>query len=58
MQQHNQNVYTVEQVATILQVKRYAILNKIKNKELKALKFGRKYRISEHHLQEFLKSNN
>lgn len=46
--------YTVEQVASILQVHWQSILNYIKRGDLEAIKIGRGYRISQESLDTFL----
>jgi excisionase family DNA binding protein len=46
--------YTVEQVASLLQVHWQSILNYIKRGDLEAIKIGRGYRISQEALEAFL----
>jgi excisionase family DNA binding protein len=48
--------YTVEQVAELLQVHWQSVLNYIKRGELKALKLGKGYRISQTALDKFIDS--
>lgn len=45
--------YTVEQVASLLQVHWQTILNYIKRGDMRAIKLGRGYRISETALKQF-----
>lgn len=49
--------YTVRQVATMLGVHWQTILNYIKRGELKAVRLGRGYRISQSALDEFTNKN-
>jgi excisionase family DNA binding protein len=51
---HNQ-YYTVEQVASLLQVHWQSVLNYIKRGDLEATKIGRGYRISPEALDTFLR---
>lgn len=50
----NNKFYTVEQIASLLQVHWQSVLNYIKRGELEAIKIGRGYRISEEALNTFL----
>ena len=52
---NNNEFYTVEQVAELLQVHWQTILNYIKNGRLKAIKLGKGYRIEKGDLEVFLK---
>jgi excisionase family DNA binding protein len=46
--------YTVQEVATLLQVHWQSVLNYIKAGQLKALKLGKGYRISQEALDSFI----
>ncbi|TDP96906.1 excisionase family DNA binding protein [Halanaerobium saccharolyticum] len=48
-------VYTTDEVADMLKISRNSVLKLIKEKELKAKKVARKWRITEGHLQDFFK---
>ncbi|QPM68202.1 helix-turn-helix domain-containing protein [Atribacter laminatus] len=48
---------TVKEVAQKLNVSEFTIKRRIKEKRLRAYKFGGEYRISESDLQEFIKSS-
>lgn len=50
----NLNTYTLEEVANILKVTRRTIYNYIKNGDLKAVKMGKYWRVSEANLQDFI----
>lgn len=50
----NLNTYTLEEVASILKVTRRTIYNYIKNGDLKAVKMGKYWRVSEANLQDFI----
>ena len=50
-------VYTVEQVAEILQVHWQTVLNYIKNGKIKAVRLGKGYRIQAEELNKFIKIN-
>ncbi|OGH39045.1 MAG: hypothetical protein A2905_00400 [Candidatus Levybacteria bacterium RIFCSPLOWO2_01_FULL_36_10] len=54
MTTENNQFYTVEQVAELLQVHWQTILNYIKRGELEALKLGKGYRISKISLNIFI----
>lgn len=49
-----ENVYTTEQIATMLQIHPLTVLKYIKEGKLKSMKLGRVYRIRESALQEFM----
>jgi excisionase family DNA binding protein len=49
--------YTTDEVAEILKVKAKTVRDMIARKQIKALKIGREYRISEEHLQQFIDEN-
>ena len=53
----NNEFYTVEQVAGLLQLHWQTVLNYIKSGKLKALKLGKGYRISKEVLNAFIKNN-
>lgn len=46
-------LYTPAEAAAILRVTRRSMYNYIKNKQIKAAKIGRTWRITEEHLKEF-----
>ena len=46
--------YTLEEVVEILKVTRRTIYNYIKNGDLKAVKMGKYWRVSETNLQDFI----
>lgn len=48
-------VYTLEEVAEILQLTRRTLYTYIKNGQLKAVKIGKYWRVSEETLQSFIK---
>ena len=50
----NLNTYTLEEVEDILKVTRRTIYNYIKNGDLKAVKMGKYWRVSETNLQDFI----
>ena len=50
----NLNTYTLEEVSDILKVTRRTIYNYIKNGDLKAVKMGKYWRVSETNLQDFI----
>ena len=50
----NLNTYTLEEVSNILKVTRRTIYNYIKNGDLKAVKIGKYWRVSEANLQDFI----
>ncbi|HEM3486276.1 MULTISPECIES: helix-turn-helix domain-containing protein [Streptococcus] len=50
----NLNTYTLEEVEDILKVTRRTIYNYIKNGDLKAVKMGKYWRVSEANLQDFI----
>jgi excisionase family DNA binding protein len=54
---NNKTFYTVEQVASLLQVHWQTVLNYIKSGKLKALKLGKGYRISKSALEQFEKTH-
>lgn len=47
-------VYTLEEVAAILQLTRRTLYTYIKNGQLKAVKIGKYWRVSEETLQQFI----
>ena len=49
-------LYTLQEVANILRVTRQTIYNYVTAKKLKAVKYGREYRVSEKNLQEFIEN--
>lgn len=57
MIEDNNEFYTVEQVAKLLQVHWQTILNYIKSGKLRAVKLGKGYRISNNELDKFIKTN-
>lgn len=50
-------MYTIDEVSEMLKVNRKTISALIKRGEIKSIKIGSQYRISEQQLQEYLKSN-
>lgn len=46
-------VYTTDEVADILKISRDSVLKLINERELKAKKVARKWRVTEGHLQDF-----
>lgn len=50
----NLKTYTLEEVEDILKVTRRTIYNYIKNGDLKAVKIGKYWRVSETNLQDFI----
>ena len=50
----NLHTYTLEEVEDILKVTRRTIYNYIKNGDLKAVKIGKYWRVSETNLQDFI----
>ena len=49
-------VYTLEEVAEILQLTRRTLYTYIKNGQLKAVKIGKYWRVSEETLQQFIQN--
>lgn len=49
-------LYNLQEVADILRVSRQTIYNYVTAKRLKAVKYGKEYRVSEETLQEFIKN--
>lgn len=47
-------LYTLQEVADILRVSRQTIYNYVTAKKLKAVKYGKEYRVTEETLQEFI----
>lgn len=47
-------VYTADEAVTVLKVTKRSLYNYIKGGQLKAVKLGREYRITEESLKEFL----
>ncbi len=50
-------MYTIDEVSEMLKVNRKTISVLIKRGEIKSIKIGSQYRISEQQLQEYLKQN-
>lgn len=50
-------VYTTQEVAEILKITPSSVIKLIKNKELKAKKIARQWRITDSHLVEFMESD-
>jgi excisionase family DNA binding protein len=50
----NENVYSVNELQEILQVKRPTLLKYIKTKKIKAFKVGNQWRVTQEHLDEFI----
>lgn len=53
----NNNFYTVEQVAELLQIHWQTVLNYIKSGKIKALRLGKGYRVTKEDLDQFIKTN-
>lgn len=53
----NENVYSVNELQEILQVKRPTLLKYIKTKKIKAFKVGNQWRVTQEHLDEFIQRN-
>ncbi|MBU1093573.1 MAG: helix-turn-helix domain-containing protein [bacterium] len=53
----NENVYSVNELQEILQVKRPTLLKYIKTKKIKAFKVGNQWRVTQEHLDEFILRN-
>lgn len=53
----NNNFFTVEQVAGMLQVHWQTVLNYIKGGKLKAIRLGKGYRIQKEEIDRFIKNN-
>lgn len=53
---NNNEFYTVEQVAELLQVHWQTVLNYIKGGKLKAVRLGKGYRIKKQELDNFIKT--
>lgn len=51
-------IYTTDEVANMLKISRASVVKLINRKELKAKKVARKWRITEHHLQNFFEIKN
>lgn len=51
---NNFKTYTLEEVASIIQVTRRTVYTYIKNGSLKAVKIGKYWRVSEANLQDFI----
>lgn len=51
---NNLKTYTLEEVASIIQVTRRTVYTYIKNGSLKAVKIGKYWRVSEANLQDFI----
>ena len=54
---NNNEFFTVEQVAELLQVHWQTVLNYIKGGKLKAIKLGKGYRITKEALNSFIKKS-
>lgn len=54
---NNNEFYTVEQVAELLQVHWQTVLNYIKSRKLEAVKLGKGYRITKEAINFFIKKN-
>lgn len=50
-------MYTIDEVSEMLKVNRKTISALIKSGDIKSIKIGSQYRISEQQLQEYLKAN-
>lgn len=50
-------IYTIKQVAELLQVSKQTIYNYITSGKLQATKAGKEYRITNEQLEEFINSN-
>ena len=50
-------MYTIDEVSEMLKVNRKTISALIKSGDIKSIKIGSRYRISEQQLQEYLKAN-
>jgi excisionase family DNA binding protein len=57
MTNENNSFYTVEQVASLLQVHWQTVLNYIKSGKLKAARLGKGYRVAKEDLDDFFKEN-
>ncbi|PKK97805.1 MAG: DNA-binding protein [Tenericutes bacterium HGW-Tenericutes-2] len=53
----NENVYNINELQEILQVKRPTLLKYIKTKKIKAFKVGNQWRVTQEHLDEFILRN-
>jgi excisionase family DNA binding protein len=53
----NENVYNINELQEILQVKRPTLLKYIKSKKIKAFKVGNQWRVTQEHLDEFILKN-
>jgi excisionase family DNA binding protein len=53
----NENIYSINELQEILQVKRPTLLKYIKTKRIKAFKVGNNWRVSQEHLDEFIQKN-
>ena len=49
-----EKVYTPEQVAEILQISRYTVMEHLRNGSLKGIRIGKLWRVRESGLEEFL----
>lgn len=47
-------VYTLQEVADILRVSRQTVYNYVNAKKLKAVKYGKEYRVTEKNLKDFI----
>lgn len=53
----SENVYNINELQEILQVKRPTLLKYIKTKKIKAFKVGNQWRVTQEHLDEFIQKN-
>ena len=56
MTAENIKLYTLQEVADILRVSRQTIYNYVTAKKLNATRFGKEYRVTDHDLQEFIRT--
>ena len=54
--ENRMETYTLEEVSNILKITRRTIYNYIKNGDLKAVKIGKYWRVSEANLQDFIEN--
>lgn len=52
-----ENTYTPKQIAELFQVKKETIQKYIRKGDLKAIKIGNRYRVTEEQLQEYIEEN-
>jgi len=53
----SENVYNINELQEILQVKRPTLLKYIKTKKIKSFKVGNQWRVTQEHLDEFIQKN-